>query len=833
MKKTLPIITCLTLALAAGQAGAQISTDATLGREPQELQGPNYAIGSDLGRIRGQNLFHSFERFSLDTDESATFSGPDAIRNVISRVTGGERSEIDGTIASTIDGADFYFINPAGVLFGPNASLDVPGSVHVATANELRFADGAAFSASEPAASTLTVASPEAFGFLDRGAGSITLDRTQELLVAPDRSLSLVGGDVVIDRGLIALRDLTRNGNVTLVALSRPGSVAVADGSTSAAPQGEISITDGAIDVSSEAGGGVVRIRAGALVLDGFDAGVIADNLGGEPGIATALIDIEADRVELDGAAVGSVALGAGDGGEVEVRAGELTVLNDGLLITGTDGAGNAGDLTISAREFAVLNGATVGSDTGLSGSGTGDAGDVTVSTRELEIASGGLIRSTTSLAGNAGRILISADQVTIHSARPDLPTGITTAQAGIGDAGEVRVEAEEITVRDSGFIFSNSFDRGDAGRVELSADRINLLTGGQIGSGTAEDLDFGLQSTGNGGNVVVTATEAIVISGQSSVVDPRTDAFPPSGIFVSTESTSPDAGDAGTATVTAPLIMIADRGEIASETFNPADGGTLLVSADHLVIDNGEITTQATRAGNGGRVEVAANVIELRNGGLITAESTGSGNAGSLTIRAPDRLVLDDRSEISTSAVEAGGGQITIEVDRLIDLRKSLISSSVAREAGNAGDITIDPDFLVLDDSAILARADAGVGGDISIVADNLVVSPDSLINAEAGEEGIDGTVATSEPAVDLASALVVLAAPPLDADALLREPCALRQDVGTSSFTGVGRGGLPAAPDRPLGSAYRSAAEGGAAPGTNVRPAALTLAMHCSSTD
>jgi hypothetical protein len=125
-----------------------------------------------------------------------------------------------------------------------------------------------------------------------------------------------------------------------------------------------------------------------------------------------------------------------------------------------------------------------------------------------------------------------------------------------------------------------------------------------------------------------------------------------------------------------------------------------------------------------------------------------------------------------------------------------------------------------------------AGRGGDISIVADNLVLTPDSLINAEAldAEEGIDGTVSTSEPAVDLASALVVLAAPSLDADALLREPCALRRDVGTSSFTGVGRGGLPAAPDRPLGSAYRPAAEAGT---RSIEPAVMPLALSCSNPD
>ena len=111
------------------------------------------------------------------TGEQATFSGPDAIERIISRVTGGERSDIDGAIKSTIAGADFYFINPAGVLFGQNASLDLKGSFHVSTADELRFADGKVFSAADPGASHFTVAAPEAFGFLGADPARITLNQ--------------------------------------------------------------------------------------------------------------------------------------------------------------------------------------------------------------------------------------------------------------------------------------------------------------------------------------------------------------------------------------------------------------------------------------------------------------------------------------------------------------------------------------------------------------------------------------------------------------------------------------------------------------------------------
>jgi filamentous hemagglutinin family protein len=97
-----------------GGASAEVATDGTVGPR-MRLGGPEFDIRADLGTRAGRNLFHSFERFSLASGERATFSGPDEIRNVLSRVTGDELSYIDGTIASTIPGADFFFINPAGV----------------------------------------------------------------------------------------------------------------------------------------------------------------------------------------------------------------------------------------------------------------------------------------------------------------------------------------------------------------------------------------------------------------------------------------------------------------------------------------------------------------------------------------------------------------------------------------------------------------------------------------------------------------------------------------------------------------------------------------------
>ncbi|CAK0768246.1 exported hypothetical protein [Gammaproteobacteria bacterium] len=182
------------LALLASAAQAQITLDGTLGRAGP-LPGPNYAITPDLGRQVGGNLFHSFGQFSIHTGESATFSGPSSVSNILSRVTGGEVSQIDGTLRSTIPGAALYLVNPAGVMFGEHATLDVPGSVHITTADYLRLGNGGRFDARNPSNSLLTVMPVEAYGFLGDAPGKIGVSGAF-LRVPEGQTLSLIGGDI-------------------------------------------------------------------------------------------------------------------------------------------------------------------------------------------------------------------------------------------------------------------------------------------------------------------------------------------------------------------------------------------------------------------------------------------------------------------------------------------------------------------------------------------------------------------------------------------------------------------------------------------------------------
>jgi filamentous hemagglutinin family protein len=994
MRRLWPVVCFLASGLVA-PASADVVTDGSVGARVR-LAG-DFEIGADLGTRAGRNLFHSFGRFSLDTGERATFSGPDQIRNVISRVTGGARSDIDGTIASTIPGADFYFLNPAGVVFGPNASLDLQGSFHVSTADELRFSDGAKFSATNPAASSFTVAAPEAFGFLGGRPGRITVDGSTLAVPGEDgRALSLLagevglqGGTVFANRVLVAAQQaeagvpvrpegppVPRDGGVTLTADEGGGAAIFSSGPRGGSIRiegGQVTVDDSNLfdlnpsDLDSEGGiavgaqsltvlgqnlnaglqtGGTGRGRAGSITIITpqirVAGGTIASSRIDSGSAPAGDITIHADRVELgnlativapvppavdpdvkggtvrirandaltlrDSSLVSSNTAGQGDGGSIVIEAGRLEVATaSGALLSSsvsasTFSSGNAGSLKIEASEILVDNGfisAGVGltatgaggviditadhvvlRDTGFveaSTLGAGDGGRVTITAEEgIEITSGGIVSASTADTGRGGTIAITTPRLDLDDGR------INASTLGSRNAGSITIRAGEVRILDEGQINSSTFGEGDGGDIFVK-------TGTLLADATRPDtrLATGIvasatrMSGGAAGNVRIVADEIRLLSGSeiSSVTQGRgpggslrieagTLVIDGAQVLATTEREAQDTADAGSVAIRAGSLQILDTGLLSTGTSGPGDGGDLTVEAGIILIDgtrrtssdlftgiesaaqegstgrSGNVVVRAgvleigndagianstLGPGDGGRLRVEAGVIRLRDNGNIVSSSfsdePGAGDAGQLTVVARERLRIDN-AFIGTESVAAGGGQITLEVGELLFLTDAgEISSSVFGGAGTtAGDITIDPRFIVLDGSSIIAQAREGRGGNIRITADNLILSPDSVISASAGPAGIDGTIVISTPEVDLSGGLVVLEGALLDASSQLRERCGARRDIGASSFTGVGRGGLPPTPDGPLASAYATSevALGGMEPRAGSRPMA-----------
>jgi filamentous hemagglutinin family protein len=174
-----------------------ITLDGTVGSAGKwTLPGPNYEIKAEYGQQAGSNLFHSFHQFNIHSGESATFTGPDSVQNIITRVTGSGASWINGGLRSEIPGANLYLLNPAGVMFGPDASVNLAGAFHASTADYLRFGENEKFYTLPHENDVLSVAAPAAFGFLDSDIAPISLqgkgEITQEEGENPDFHSSLL-----------------------------------------------------------------------------------------------------------------------------------------------------------------------------------------------------------------------------------------------------------------------------------------------------------------------------------------------------------------------------------------------------------------------------------------------------------------------------------------------------------------------------------------------------------------------------------------------------------------------------------------------------------------
>jgi hypothetical protein len=302
-----------------------------------------------------------------------------------------------------------------------------------------------------------------------------------------------------------------------------------------------------------------------------------------------------------------------------------------------------------------------------------------------------------------------------------------------------------------------------------------------------------------------------------------------------SISSTTAGTGVGGSVTVKTPGALVLNGAadpntQIAASAAGPQSGpgGSVMIQAGTLTVEDAQIASSTAGLGRGGdvNVTVASDILLHDPGPQITAQSTGSGDAGSITVSAV-RLLMNDRAAISTEAETstANGGNIRLHLRDLLYLTSSEISTSVKGETGNGGNILIDPQLVILDHSSIIAQAIAGHGGNITINADQFIGSSDSIVSASS-QRGVSGTVVVNG-LVNANGALAVLSTQLRSRIEVLREACASRAGLPVSTLVETGRGGLPPDPEATLPALYIAGRDVTPSP-QSVAPIEAPVAVH-----
>ncbi len=720
LHRVFAVLLSLSLLMPGALQAQMIVTDGTMG-PAMSLPGPEVVIPQDLGTTRGQNLFHSFQKFGIPMGESATFTGADSIANVISRVTGGEASHIDGLLRSQVGTADFFFINPSGMVFGPAAQVNVPAAFYVSTADELRFQDGSVFSAVSPGSSTLTQAHPAAFGFLGQQAADIEIySWLNEFEPGSTVSISAGNIDIIRDGNYETIVQI-EGGNIHLTAVGDVPMEVSLDGTPSSNAAGSLFMDYGRVDVSG-GGGGRVSVHAGSATLQERSS-IRSDNTGDRHAEGNVVININGDLEVKQNSEIRSNVKKGGHAGNIEITAaGDLKIegnaqqdLSDVSRISSwaePGSGGNTGTVKVKVSGLLeILEAAQVGSMT----YGTGNAGDVSIEAGELIMDGRGLysdaigIRSDAVIfsRGNAGNI-----EIDVNGLMEVLNGGQVVSSAMFftqGKAGNVVVTAHDLTINAGSSalhgqpgmrgITSEANSVGDAGSIRIEVPgTLKILDGGHISS-SATSFSQG----GNAGDVTVTAGELIMDGkGRPALTE----------IASKAEGST---GKGGTVRIEVDRAMqLFDGASISSGTNSAGNAGDVIVSANRLTLDGQGNSALHTRIGSevgvfsqgadAGTVQIIVHDhLQLLRGGQISSSTWSDGNAGSVNIQAGKLTINRHDSDkvtgiFSDTFTEGKAGVVDVSVSGLLEILSGGRISSKASARGDAGSVKIKAGELIVD---------------------------------------------------------------------------------------------------------------------------------------
>ena len=756
----------------------------------------------DGGQLAGTNLFHSFATFDLGQGDTARWvhstSNPAAITNVISRVTGGAPSSIFGTLDSTaLPNADFFFINPAGIVLGNGAQVDVPAAAYFSTASELRFANGDVFTVATPSGSTMSVASPQAFGFLG-SEGDIEF--TEGTILSTDARLDLTAANIRLSAAKLHV-----TGGLTLNALGQRPSIMQLDGSSI---------------LNIAAGLGVVELTKSTI-------SSLSNSFGPYNGIQGADITINAGTVRVeDHSDVSNIVSVDGPyvdvGGSIIINSGQLFLQNSAFYTRTISPDDIAGSILINSST-AELSGShlTVGQFGRISIGASGNvrlvdssliaesnnvifSGSIDVKSQSLLDISNTILSTTNFGAGSSGSIDLSAKILNVGggsliSTRQLSPSG----NGGIG--GIIRMAADEIHVSDSTITSENHGVGG--GEITLTADDVLSVTDTLI---TSEY--FGTQDGFFKADVTLTAGREVSIEGTTISTSTHSPLFVPAGLITIEAgglrqrldqapvqgttlaihgsrivSDTIGGGMAGSILLWAGDILVDGGSVISSQAFDtPGSAGAssiIAITALTLTIDGSSVSSASySPNGSEGFLALWADRVWIVNSASISSSNFSTGNAGKLSITGTTEIVVRDGAMITTNASEGPAGNIIISLPAdgilLLDGQTAPVTISTSSGPGTGGIIIIsNPLAIISNGASILALGQSG-GANVQIDTPFFISSTD-----RQNSVAVDGTLLITGAITDVSSGTVEPDLSVVDASSVLRGQCTAVRSSGTVS--------------------------------------------------
>ncbi|MCV6637076.1 filamentous hemagglutinin N-terminal domain-containing protein [Candidatus Albibeggiatoa sp. nov. NOAA] len=639
--------------------------DISINNEQLSINSGLYTIPQDLGQTAGNNLFHSFERFNLEQGEIAQFSGTNSIQNIIARVTGGKPSLINGTLRSTIPNANFYLLNPYGIVFGDSAQLDLQGSFHASTADYVKLVDGGKFHARFPEQDILTTAPIKSFGFLGHSTATISLQNSH-LVVPTGEFLSLVGGDIHISGKSAALFDEKHFTALSASTELKAGHINI----ISVASQAEVMLEDAGL--STGAKGGIVNLDNTLIDASGKGAGAIS---------------IWGGRLVTSDTTIQSNTLADQDGLTIDMHFSESIDMyshtTQQILIAKTFGSGKGAEVNIDTPLFNLSNAVI-----NLSSLSNGNAGLLNIKTTQMtldaaHIRSGALGQGKSSdydIAADESLFLIGQNNKTIKNdgiEQPNPPSQITTNSYVSGASGSITINTKHLNI-EGGVIAVTSFSQQASGNISIQANNIDISQGGLLASSSI--------GKGDAGNMMITVQDTLSLTGRRDGVYSIYKGMK----FKNNRSAISNLafrGNGGNTTISASAIKLEEGGIGASSFGEGKKTGIINIDSESLDISQGgeinngnralRVQGFVTGASEGNLIKIHSKAIKIigTDSGIFS-ETHSSKKGGNIEIQAQD-IVLQDNSVISALSASTGeAGQIQIDTDNIYIGSNSKIST-------------------------------------------------------------------------------------------------------------------------------------------------------------